>query len=450
MARLAPFAFKALRVGSAEDVGGGRALRGAPARRREGRRARSAARAARWTSRSSRRSRARGPSCSPAGSGRRTSAEAVRRSRRGASTWRAGWSARPASRTSTRSPRSSTAPRRPGAGARPWTADVRLPDRPSRVAAVREKAATNSAASAAKRPPPWPSPSSPRQDFEREVLRSELPVLIDFYADWCAPCKTVAPEVEAIAHELEGKAKVVKVDIDRSQAHRDQSLRIQAVPTFMVFHKGRPVAAEQGVLQARPAPRDDRALPPAGRGRAPRDRAGAAHARGPGRAGRHARRRAPTAARASPAPRTSRSRRSRAASPSCTCSPARPILYCRSGDKTKEMADKLAEQGVPVGFLEGGLPRLGGRGAAHRAAGLSPQTGSGRLGRACEAQPAPPPAPRRSPRAPAPRASRAAAAQASNSGFTCGGPNGPLAHLHRDRPEGRLHRRRCAAVARCA
>src|SRR5262249_25533206 len=86
------------------------------------------------------------------------------------------------------------------------------------------------------------------QDFEREVLRSELPVLIDFYADWCAPCKTVAPEVEAIARELEGKAKVVKVDIDRSKRIA-ASLRVQAVPTFMVFHRGRPVAADQGVLR---------------------------------------------------------------------------------------------------------------------------------------------------------------------------------------------------------
>src|SRR5262249_34125931 len=86
------------------------------------------------------------------------------------------------------------------------------------------------------------------KDFEREVLRSELPVLIDFYADWCAPCKTVAPEVEALARELEGKAKVVKADIDKSKRIAT-SLRIQAVPTFMVFHKGRPVAADQGVLR---------------------------------------------------------------------------------------------------------------------------------------------------------------------------------------------------------
>src|SRR4051812_36309197 len=86
------------------------------------------------------------------------------------------------------------------------------------------------------------------QDFEREVLRSELPVLIDFTADWCAPCKQVAPEVEALARDVEGKAKVVKVDIDKSK-RLATSLRIQAVPTFMVFFKGRPVAGEQGVLR---------------------------------------------------------------------------------------------------------------------------------------------------------------------------------------------------------
>src|SRR3954470_8061884 len=91
-------------------------------------------------------------------------------------------------------------------------------------------------------------PTISEPDFEREVLKSELPVLIDFTATWCAPCKTVAPEVEAIAHELEGKAKVVKIDIDKSKRIA-ASLRIQAVPTFMVFHRGRPVAAEQGVLR---------------------------------------------------------------------------------------------------------------------------------------------------------------------------------------------------------
>src|SRR5215475_5319902 len=93
-----------------------------------------------------------------------------------------------------------------------------------------------------------PLPVISEQEFEREVLRSELPVLIDFTADWCAPCKQVAPEVEAVARELEGKAKVVKIDIDKSKRIA-ATLRIQAVPTFMVFHKGRPVAGDQGVLK---------------------------------------------------------------------------------------------------------------------------------------------------------------------------------------------------------
>src|SRR3954469_24649980 len=86
------------------------------------------------------------------------------------------------------------------------------------------------------------------RDFEREVLRSELPVLVDFYADWCGPCKTMEPDVIALAHELSGKAKVVKVNIDRSKI-LSQQLRIQSVPTTMVFHRGRVVAAEVGALR---------------------------------------------------------------------------------------------------------------------------------------------------------------------------------------------------------
>src|SRR6185436_20021033 len=86
------------------------------------------------------------------------------------------------------------------------------------------------------------------KDFEREVLRSEQPVLVDFYADWCGPCKTMEPEVAAIAHELSGMAKVVKVNIDRSKILA-QRLRIQSVPTTMVFAGGRIAAAEVGALR---------------------------------------------------------------------------------------------------------------------------------------------------------------------------------------------------------
>src|ERR1700677_2806479 len=67
------------------------------------------------------------------------------------------------------------------------------------------------------------------RDFEREVLRSELPVLLEFTADWCQPCKVIAPEVEAFAREVAGKAKVIKIDIDKAPVIAQQ-LRVQSVP----------------------------------------------------------------------------------------------------------------------------------------------------------------------------------------------------------------------------
>src|ERR1700737_1172509 len=70
-------------------------------------------------------------------------------------------------------------------------------------------------------------PDVSERDFEREVLRSELPVLVEFTADWCQPCKAIAPEVEAFAREMAGKAKVVKIDIDKSPVIAQQ-LRIQS------------------------------------------------------------------------------------------------------------------------------------------------------------------------------------------------------------------------------
>src|SRR6187455_501638 len=91
-------------------------------------------------------------------------------------------------------------------------------------------------------------PSVREQDFEREVLQSELPVLVEFSAEWCGPCKLVAPDLKALAHELEGKAKVVTVDIDRSPMLARQ-LGVQSVPTFVVFHQGRPVGGRVGALR---------------------------------------------------------------------------------------------------------------------------------------------------------------------------------------------------------
>src|SRR5690242_14741835 len=84
------------------------------------------------------------------------------------------------------------------------------------------------------------------QDFETEVLQSELPVLVAFVADWSNPSKTALPEIEGAATDLEGKAKVFKVDVDKSP-RLAQALRVQNLPSFAVFSQGRPVALKMGL-----------------------------------------------------------------------------------------------------------------------------------------------------------------------------------------------------------
>ncbi|MEM6962621.1 MAG: thioredoxin, partial [Myxococcota bacterium] len=83
--------------------------------------------------------------------------------------------------------------------------------------------------------------------FETDVLRSELPVLIDLYADWCGPCKQLAPIVEEVARDLEGKLKVCKVDVERSPMIA-QSFGVQSIPMLVVFKDGRPVGQHMGLL----------------------------------------------------------------------------------------------------------------------------------------------------------------------------------------------------------
>lgn len=83
--------------------------------------------------------------------------------------------------------------------------------------------------------------------FEAEVLRSELPVLVDLYADWCQPCKQLSPIVAQLSDELAGKIKVVQVDVDKSPMVA-QTFRAQSIPMLLVIAEGRVVQQHVGVL----------------------------------------------------------------------------------------------------------------------------------------------------------------------------------------------------------
>jgi len=84
-------------------------------------------------------------------------------------------------------------------------------------------------------------------DFDKEVLQSSEPVVVDFFADWCGPCKAMAPALEQVAAELKGKVKVVKLDVDQNP-DTTQAYRIQAMPTLMIFKDGKVAAQRVGAL----------------------------------------------------------------------------------------------------------------------------------------------------------------------------------------------------------
>ena len=85
------------------------------------------------------------------------------------------------------------------------------------------------------------------KNFKDEVLKAELPVLVDFFAEWCGPCKMVAPVVEEIAKEYKGKLKVVNVDVDNAGATAS-NLGIMSVPTLMIFKDGKVSSQSVGAL----------------------------------------------------------------------------------------------------------------------------------------------------------------------------------------------------------
>lgn len=87
------------------------------------------------------------------------------------------------------------------------------------------------------------------QNFETEVLQSDVPVLVDFYADWCGPCKMMAPVVEKLAEEMAGQAKVGKLNVDDEGALAQQ-YRVVSIPTFLIFKNGEVVDTMVGAMSA--------------------------------------------------------------------------------------------------------------------------------------------------------------------------------------------------------
>ena len=83
--------------------------------------------------------------------------------------------------------------------------------------------------------------------FESEVLKSETPVVVDFWAEWCGPCKQMAPGLDRVAEELGSEVKIVKLDVDSNQATSGK-FGIRGIPTLMVFKAGQPVATKVGAL----------------------------------------------------------------------------------------------------------------------------------------------------------------------------------------------------------
>tara|TARA_B100000700_G_scaffold311182_1_gene392700 strand:- start:406 stop:741 length:336 start_codon:yes stop_codon:yes gene_type:complete len=92
-------------------------------------------------------------------------------------------------------------------------------------------------------------PSKPISDesFESEVLKSKIPVLVDFWAEWCGPCKQIGPTLEEIATEMDGELSVTKINVDENP-ETPTKLGVRGIPTLMIFKDGEVTATKVGAL----------------------------------------------------------------------------------------------------------------------------------------------------------------------------------------------------------
>lgn len=82
-----------------------------------------------------------------------------------------------------------------------------------------------------------------------ELINSNTPVLVDFYATWCGPCKTMSPILDEVATQVQGKAKVIKIDVDKNQ-QAAAAYQVRGVPTLILFKNGQQIWKQSGVVPA--------------------------------------------------------------------------------------------------------------------------------------------------------------------------------------------------------
>lgn len=191
-------------------------------------------------------------------------------------------------------------------------------------------------------------------DFESQVLRSQLPVLVDLFADWCQPCKALAPILDDIARELEGKLVVARLDVDKNPMVAS-SLQVQSIPMLILVHEGKLVDQSVGLVDKNALLKMVKPVLPASANEIdtkelfqllknnqvqPVDIRDAAS---------FARYRIPQAQNI-PAGQLD----SRVTELSASDGKIR-VLYGRSTEDAKELAEKLLAKGIQVGFLTGGF-----------------------------------------------------------------------------------------------